>query len=166
VSNTLSIATLSLDGGGRVGICRLPGLFGDLGADLVVIAEWRPTLVVSMTEQWEMHRYGSGKLGAMLANAGIGWFRFPIRDYGEPEGDSGEAWPNLVARLHEALDDASALPRRTRAFRNDRLAHSCRAREDGRAALARLRSARPGAVETVAQRMWARKGAANAWQRS
>jgi protein-tyrosine phosphatase len=87
----------------------MPGLFGELGSDVMAIAEWRPTLVFSLTEHSEMQQQGSENLGVVLANAGIDWLHLPIRDYGAPEGNSRNAWPHLAARLHKILNEGGSI---------------------------------------------------------
>src|SRR6476619_6887743 len=101
----LLIATVLVGGGGRMGICRLPGMLGDLTSDITEIVKWKPTLVASMTELKEMQPYGGETLYAKLGNVGIEWFHLPIRDYGAPDGGSRAAWPGLAARLHGILDE-------------------------------------------------------------
>lgn len=154
MDEALFIATVSLDGGGRIGICRLPGLFGNLGSDVRAIVEWKPRIVVSMTERSEMDRCGSGKLGAELAEAAIDWFHLPIGDYEAPSDSSAMAWPDLAARLHRVLREGGAvlLHRRGGQGRSGMIALRLLVERGERAkfALARLRSARPGAVETDA----------------
>ncbi len=168
MSEALSIATVSLENGGRLGICRLPGLSGDLASDVRAIVDWKPRIVVSMTEQAEMDRYGSGNLAALLAGASIEWRPLPIRDYGEPQGSSRDAWPGLAARLHEVLDDGGAILLHCRGGqgRSGMIALRLLVErgEDTSGALARLRSARPHAVETDAQWGWASAGSANLWK--
>ncbi len=155
------IETISLPNGARLGISPLPGRGGAGLADLSVIAKWSPDIVVSMTEGAEMARSNMEDLGGLLAQFSIGWAHFPIRDFGAPEG-MGD-WPDLSARLHKVLDAKGAV-----------LAHCYGGQgrsgmvllrlmvergEAASAALARLRTVRPGAVETDAQFDWASEGA-------
>ena len=168
MAEALSIATVSLEGGGRLGICRLPGLSGDLASDVRAIVDWKPRIVVSMTEQAEMDRYGGGNLATLLAGASIKWRHLPIRDYGEPQGASQDAWPKLAAHLHEVLDEAGAVLLHCRGGlgRSGMIALRLLVErgEDANSALARLRSARPHAVETEAQLAWASAGSTNPWK--
>lgn len=162
MAEPLSIATVSLDGGGRIGICRLPGMLGHLDSDVREIVDWNPAIVVSMTERSEMERCGSGGLGAELAKASIDWVHLPIRDYGAPSDDSARAWPVLAARLHKLLGEGRAVLLHCRGGQGRSGMIALRLlvdRGEGtRAALARLRSARPGAVETDDQMAWASAG--------
>jgi protein-tyrosine phosphatase len=162
VAEPFAIATLSLDGGGRLGVCPLPGVCGDLPADLSAIAAWNPQIVVSMTEQAEMDAHGSGGLGAGLAEVGIGWSHLPIRDFAGPDGDSRAAWPELAARLHAILDRGGGVLLHCRGGKGRSGMIALRLLvergEKPDAALARLRLARPGAVETGEQFAWAASG--------
>jgi protein-tyrosine phosphatase len=162
MEQALSIAALPLDGGGRIGICRLPGLRGDLASDVRVIVEWQPKIVISMAERPEMEQCGSENLAAELAKAGIDWFHLPIRDYGAPDGNSATAWPDLATRLHKVLDEGGAVLLHCRGGlgRSGMIALRLLVErgEGAEAALARLRLARPGAVETPEQLAWASAG--------
>jgi protein-tyrosine phosphatase len=159
MSETFAIATLPLDGGGRLGICPLPGGDGGLAADVAAIAAWQPSLVVSLTEQAEMERCGSGRLGAVLGDAAIAWSHLPIRDFSGPDGAGRAAWPDLAARLHAILDHGGGVLLHCRGGRGRSGMIAMRLLvERGEApaeALARLRAVRPGAVETEAQLDWA-----------
>ncbi|MCR9149340.1 MAG: protein phosphatase [Rhodobacteraceae bacterium] len=154
------IATLTLEGGARIGVCRLPGRGGRALEDLAAIRAWAPGIVVSLTEPAEMARHNMGDLAGLLARDGIAHASFPIRDFGVPRGMAG--WPALSARLHAVLDAGGAV-----------LVHCYGGQgrsgmlvlrlmvERGRnpdAALADLRAVRPGAVETPAQEAWAGAG--------
>jgi protein-tyrosine phosphatase len=158
VSETFTIATLPLAGGGRLGICPLPG-GGSLAADVAAIVAWKPSIVVSLTEQVEMERCGSGRLGAILGEAAIAWFHLPIHDFAAPDCGSHAAWPDLAARLHAILDRGGGVLLHCRGGRGRSGMIAMRLLvERGEApaeALARLRSVRRGAVETEAQLDWA-----------
>lgn len=150
-------------GAGRGALCPLPA---DAGARAALLA-WRPDLVVSMTPADEMAAHGCADLPAWLGAQGIAWASLPVTDFGAP--DHGADWRALSARSHALLDTGGRV-----------LAH-CRGGcgrsgmvvlrlmvergEDGRAALERLRAARPCAVETEGQLAWAVAGATRAISR-
>ncbi|OYU49556.1 MAG: protein phosphatase [Rhizobiales bacterium PAR1] len=156
------IDELTLEGGARIGICRLPGRSGDLEGDLAMIRQWHPDLVISMTEAAEMAEKGAGNLIVRLADLRLAHAHFPIRDYGVPDAEE-TGWAALSPRLQAILE------------RNGRLLLHCLGgkgrsgmvamrllTERGMAAeeaLKRIRNTRPGAVETDAQEHW---GAGNA----
>lgn len=154
------IETLTLPGGARLGICPLPGRGGAALEDLAAIRAWRPDIVLSMTEAEEMARHNMADLGGLLSREGIAHASFPIRDFGTPTGM--ENWSALAVRLHAILDSGGAV-----------LAHCYGGQgrsgmvlmrlmvergQDPDAALAAIRTVRPGAVETDAQQAWARSG--------
>jgi Cyclin-dependent kinase inhibitor 3 (CDKN3) len=152
------IAELEARGGGRIGLCRLPGRGGDLAGDVAAIARWTPRVVVSLTESTELERLGGGGLAALLAGAGIAWRHFPVADYGVPEATSGAAWADLAAELHRMLDEGQKVLLHCHGGigRSGMVALRLLVErgEGGDAALARIRAARPGAVETAAQKVW------------
>ena len=154
----LSIATLTVNRGGRIGVCRLPGLYGDLASDLAEIRHWAPSLVLSMTERSEMDRCGSAELGPLLGRDGIDWAHLPIRDFGGLSEVQAAQWPELSARLHAVLDrgDGVLLHCRGGQGRSGMMALRLLVErgEDAEASLERLRRERPGAVETNEQRAW------------
>lgn len=151
-----AIATLPLAGGGRLGVCRLP----HLPADLLAILAWKPAAVVSMTEASEMTLCPD--LGRVLAEAGIAWLHLPIRDFSGPDGASRDAWPELARRLHAILDRGGGVLLHCRGGkgRSGMIAMRLMVErgEPAAAALAQLRAARPGAVETAGQLAWAEAG--------
>lgn len=154
-----TVATITLGGGGRIGLCRLPGRFGALDADVQAIREWHPTAVVSMTKTSEMGALGAADLPAMLHAVGIGWRHFPVVDYGVPDATVSGLWPMIAHSLHAALDRSEGVLLHCRGGlgRSGMIALRLlteRGEEPG-AALSVIRAVRPGAVETEAQRLWA-----------
>ncbi|GGL69627.1 protein-tyrosine phosphatase family protein [Wenxinia marina] len=148
--------------GGTLALAPRPGGASGAGdaylADLARIVGWRPRLVLSLVEAAELTG-AAAALPADLAAAGIAWRSFPVPDYGVPGPDAAAAWPAESIALRAAL-----------AGHGRALVHCAGGRgrsgmialrlmvEAGEApavALARLRHARPGAVETEAQRLWA-----------
>jgi protein-tyrosine phosphatase len=156
--STFQIADLPLRSG-RIGICPIPGRSGSYEADLTAILNWNPGLVLTMTGESELDRTGASGLGGDLAAAGIGWVHLPVTDFGAPDDAIAANWSAVSDRAHAILSDGGKV-----------LAHcfgGCgrsgmallrlmvEAGEDADPALARLRDARPCAVETEGQRAWA-----------
>jgi protein-tyrosine phosphatase len=156
---SFSIATLHLDTGGRIGVCPLPGLHGHLTSDLELVRKWKPSIVLSLTEQSEMDVCGSGDLKSLLSRDGIDWTHLPIRDFGGPTGTSAEAWPELSLRLHSVLDHGAGVFLHCRGGqgRSGMLALRLLVErgENAEASLQRIRRERPGAIETEEQFAWA-----------
>ncbi len=153
------IATLSVAGGGRIGVCPLPGKGGALTADLAAVLAWKPAVVVSMTEASEMEAAGSTSLGGKLEGSGVKWVHLPVRDYGGLSEENAKAWPELSSALHRHLDRGEGVLVHCRGGqgRSGMIALRLMAErgEAPAAGLARLRAARPGAVETAEQYAWA-----------
>lgn len=151
------IDELSLEGGARIGICRLPGRSDDLEGDLAMIRQWHPDLVVSMTEAAEMAEKGAGKLVARLGDLGLAHAHFPIRDYGVPDAEE-TGWAALSPRLHAILErDGRLLLHCLGGKGRSGMVAMRLLTERGMApgeALMRIRDVRPGAVETDAQEQW------------
>lgn len=140
-------------GAGWLSLSPLPGRDGDLAADVAALAAWCPDLVVSLTEGTELARHGAAGLPATLAARGIGWRHLPVADFGVPAG----ALPLDDLALLLAGGGRIALHCLGGCGRSGMLALRLMvvAGEDPAAALARLRAARPCAIETAAQLEWA-----------
>lgn len=156
----MSFALYSLDvAGGSLALSPLPGRSGDPEGDLAVVLAWRPDLVLTMTERPEMAARGAAGLGGRLAAAGVAWLHLPVADYGVPEGATADRWPDASRRARAVL------------ARGGRVLVHCHGGcgrsgmaalrlmvetgEPAADALARLRAARPCAIETAAQMAWA-----------
>jgi len=145
-------------GGGVLGICPLPGRFGDYSDDLAAVLTWRPDVVLTMTTRPEMDRHGAGGFGADLRARGVVWYHLPVPDFGTPPDDVRAAWPDLapvLARGGRVLAHCyGGCGRSGMAL----LRLMVEAGEQGPEALHRLRMARACAVETQAQMDWAFSG--------
>jgi hypothetical protein len=148
---------------GIVGICPMPGRGGDYLADLAAIADWGPALVLSMTSDAEMAGKGASGLGADLHALGIEWAQLPVKDFAAPTSGMVGDWRAIADQAAAILDRGGKV-----------LAHcmgGCgrsgaallrlmvEAGEAPDAALDRLRTVRPCAVERPEQFVWASKGA-------
>ncbi len=153
------IATLQLEGRGRIGVCPLPGKHNALETDLAIALDWDPTLVLSMTELSEMEAVGSASLGDQLRQLGIDWFHLPVRDFAGLGRAEAKAWPELASAIHDNLDAGKGVLIHCRGGQGRTGMIALRLLvergEEPDAALKRLRTARPGAVETDEQCTWA-----------
>lgn len=144
-------------GGGWLALSRMPGRGGDFHADLAIILDWRPDLVVSMTQAPEMAP--AKDLPLALMRAGVRWAHFPVSDYGIPDDSGDRIWPDLSSDLHAVLGRGGRVLLHCMGGcgRSGMLALRAMI-EGGEApgdALVRLRATRPCAVETEAQMAWA-----------
>lgn len=134
----------------------------DLKTDLDAIADWNAHVVLTLIEPHELELLGISTLGEDIRRRGFEWLHLPIRDVSVPDARFERAWPKHSAELRALLRAG-----------NNVLVH-CRgglgragmidARllvEEGVApdiAMADVRAARPGAIETPAQEHWVRVG--------
>lgn len=155
------IAELPL-GRGMIGIAPMPGRAGNCSRDLTTIISWGADVVLTMTGRHELEFAGASSMGEYLNAAGVLWQHLPVTDLGAPSAETCALWPQASEAAHRALDGGGRV-----------LAHcfgGCgrsgmallrlmvEAGEDVDAALTRLRSVRPCAVETAAQEAWAALG--------
>lgn len=158
MSDIFIISDLQL-GRGRLGISPLPGRYGKFDEDLTQLLCWKPALVMSMTEDTEMTACGAGNVGQRLKDAGILWHHLPIRDFGAPEAHIRALWPNASAQAIQALNAGGNVLIHCRGGcgRSGMAALRLMVEmgEPAISALNRLRAARPCAVETEAQELWA-----------
>ena len=164
-THPLQIAFVETPGNGKIGMTFCPGkqdphaMTGhwdrNLESDLAAIANWGATALVTLMELHELERVGVSGLGVAAAEQGLDWYHLPIRDVSVPS----------VAFEAEWVDAGRAL--RSRLMGGESVVVHCRgglgrtgliaARllvELGEApvsALQRVRTARPGAVETMGQ---------------
>ncbi len=136
-------------GGGVLGLCPLPQ-----AADVAVLRDWQADLVLTLVEGAEAAAL-SPDLAAALRAAGIAQRCFAIADYGVPAG----GWPALSVDLHGLLAQGGRIVVHCRGGcgRTGMIALRLmvEAGEAPDAALLRLRTVRPCAVETEDQRLWA-----------
>ncbi|MGB7263485.1 MAG: protein phosphatase [Albidovulum sp.] len=146
-------------GGGRLALCRMPGRDGDYRADLNAVLRWAPAMVVSMATEPEMKSHGATTFGSDLAAAGIGWRHLPVDDFEADSAALRSGWAAVEAVALDLLRAGQGVlvhckggcGRSGMAVMGLMVA----AGEEPDAALARLRTVRPCAVETDAQERWA-----------
>lgn len=152
-------------GGGWLGLCPMPGRAGDYAGDLAKVTQWAPAMVVSMTVDAEL-TMGAATLPADLRAAGIVWRHLPVADFAAESTALAQDWASVAAEARAVLAGGG------------RVLFHCHGGcgrsgmavlrllvelgEAPEAALARLRRARPCAVETGDQYDWAAKGGATA----
>ena len=156
------IAELSL-GNGWLGISGMPGRAGTYQSDLNTILRWNPDLVLTMTQDIELKYADAETFEQDLHASNIAWHHLPIPDMGAPPTKVQAQWLSTSELAATLLKNGGRI-----------LAHcygGCgrsgmallrlmvEAGEDVDAALLRLRSVRPCAVETGAQKDWAALGA-------
>ncbi len=157
----LVIDSVARPGGGEFGMSHCPGRgagFGwqrDLAADLAAIEHWGATTLLSLVQDYEYAQLGVPDFAAQVARTRLEWLRVPILDFGTPDAATDAAWQAQRGRLRAALD------------RGDKVLVHCAAGLgrtgtlvarllvdaglDPADAIARVRRARSGTIQTSAQ---------------
>ena len=164
-TDPLGIDEATAPGGGRIGMTFCPGkrqrgaAMGDwerdLAADLARIAEWGAAAVATLMEQHELERYGVVGIGEAVEALGMEWHHLPIPDVGVPDGLFEARWFYAGHRLraHLLAGRRVLLHCRGGLGRTGTIAARLMV-ELGTApdeAVAAVRRARPGTLETAAQ---------------
>ncbi len=146
-------------GQGVLALSPIPGGQGDYVSDVQLIKAWAPAIVVSLVTEQELVAAGAAGLWQDLAGVGARWEHLPISDFGVPDDAFEEAWPDMSQDIKAALMEGARVLVHCRGGcgRSGMIALRVMIDlgESAEAALARLRSTRPCAVETDAQMNWA-----------
>ena len=173
LSHPLQIAEIHLGGElGRLGITFAPGkkqpyaVTGgwdrDLAADLAVIAAWNAAAVVTLLEDHEFDELGIRALGAEVRRRHMEWRHLPIRDGDVPGALFEQQWivageeirnllragMKVLVHCKGGLGRAGTLAARLLV----EFGHT------PASAIATVRTARPGALETLDQEAWVATG--------
>lgn len=168
LSHPLQIAGLSVGAnGGNIGVTFAPGkhqkvaMTGswcrDLELDLASVAAWGCRHMLSLIEPWEFDDLEIGSLPERARAHGLHWHGLPIRDGEAPDAQFLDEWRRLGPVLTNDLlrGDKVVVHCKGGLGRAGTVAsmlllesRSCLSAEE---AMARVRSARPGAVETAEQ---------------
>jgi protein-tyrosine phosphatase len=163
---TLHIDTIALPGGGVIGMTHCPGRTGadahgrawmrNLADDVQTLRAAGFSTVLTLLPNDELLALGAQELGAQVQQAGMQWLQFPIADFGIPDANARAVWHAVEAEVLEKLQArervlvhcAAGLGRTGTIVAKllTGLGH------DGETAIALVRAARPGTIETGAQR--------------
>jgi protein-tyrosine phosphatase len=142
-------------GAGAIGIAPCPGRGGSLAQDLDAIAAWPAALVVTLVEEAELATVGVIHLGREVERRGLAWLHAPIADFGVPDAAFEARWAAAGRRVRQALRDGGRVLLHCRAGlgRSGMIAARTLVELGWTAedAIAAVRHARPGAIETPEQ---------------
>lgn len=147
--------------GGTLALSPIPGRTRHYGADRDRLLSWRPDIVLTMCEMAELARKGSAGLGEdVVAHGGL-WLHLPVADFDVPK-TADAAWEAISRQVRATLGRGGRVLihcfggcGRSGMAALRLLVDSGMAPD---AALVTLRRARPCAVETDAQMVWATHG--------
>ncbi len=168
----LDIDMVALANGAMLGMCHCPGRRGldgsgrqwarDLSQDLASIQAWGASTVLSLIESHEFSRLGVPGFGQAIGQTPLRWLHLPIADMQTPGEATHSAWRAYGARLNQALAQgervlvhcAAGLGRTGMLVAKLLVMQGMPAEE----AIAQVRAARPGTIETEAQANWVKTG--------
>jgi ADP-ribosyl-[dinitrogen reductase] hydrolase len=133
----------------------------DLKIDLQVIHDWGAQALVSLIEDYEFELLGVPELPEMTRSLGIRWFHLPIVDLDIPDVRFEEEWETAGKELRRILADGARVVLHCRGGlgRTGTIAARLLVEfgMDPRAAIAKVRQARPGAIQTREQEEYVRR---------
>lgn len=154
-------------GGGVIGMCHLPGRRGiddagrawrrDLGDDLAAIERWGASLLLTLVEEEEFARYGVPGFAARARACRFAWLHLPIGDM-QPPGEAFErGWRAHGGGVLDALSRGARVAIHCVGGRGRTGTIAARIAvgfgAEPAAAIARVRAAREGAIETREQEL-------------
>lgn len=146
-------------GAGRIGLGHCPGRNDaeprSVAADLNAIVAWGARALLTLVEPHELTLIGAQRLPDLARELPLEWWHLPIEDMCAPDLAFEARWPTVSTAVHALLEEGSAVMVHCRGGFGR--AGTIAARlliERGMEpleAIAAVRKARPGAIETVAQ---------------
>lgn len=151
--------------GGAIGLTHCPGRRSldakgrqwdrDLESDVAALKSQDIVAVVSLLAQEELRQHGAGDIGSFVKQAKMAWLQFPISDYGIPTVQVTESWMMAVPQLLKYLEKGQRVVIHCAAGygRTGMMTATLLVAMgvDAHTAIALVRSARPGAIETPEQ---------------
>jgi len=126
--------------------------------DLDAIKAWGAKAVVTLIEPHEFDLLAIPNLGTEVRSRDMEWLHLPIRDVSTPSAEFNANWPTYSRRLREMLDRGENVLVHCRGGLGRAGMVSARLLVDSGVspdeALKRVRTVRPGAIETRKQEQW------------
>lgn len=168
ITSPLWIADVITPSGGLLGLTNCPGKKDlsrdwdrDLHTDIEAIVEWGASSVITLIEDHEFKLLGIESLGEAVVTAGLHWWHLPIRDVDVPDKQFENEWKVVGPKIHARLSVGERILIHCRGGlgRTGLLAGRVLVEQgmEPVAAIAMVRTARPGAIETTEQECYVMK---------
>jgi ADP-ribosyl-[dinitrogen reductase] hydrolase len=169
LTHPLQIAPVTTKSGcGQIGITFCPGKYDpnamtgvwarNLAIDLAAIKQWGAVALVTLVEDWELKTLRVESLGSAARELGLEWFHLPIVDGQVPDAKFETQWDVASQGLLKLLSTGQSIAVHCKGGLGR--AGTIAARllvEMGITpceAISRVRNARQGAIETIAQEQY------------
>lgn len=176
LTHPLSIAELPVGAnGGAIGVTFAPGKFQenamtgawarDLDADLAAIHSWGARHLITLLEPHEFDELRISSLPTQASDHGLMWYGLPITDGNAPDERFLSPWKELGPYLIRELLDGKRVVVHCKGGLGragtvaSLLLLSTKTSSDAESAMLAVRTARPGAIETLEQECFVRKWA-------
>jgi len=168
--NSLQVDFIQTLLGGQIGLTHCPGRCSldaagkqwdrDLAQDVAALKDFKISVVVSLLAQQELQHHGAGDIEVLLSQAQIGWYQFPISDFGTPSVEVTKRWTQTVPYLLQHLKEGKKMLIHCAAGygRTGMMTAALLVAMgvDPEKAIALVRTARPGTIETPEQEAFIR----------
>lgn len=169
-ANSLKVDFIPTPLGGAIGLTHCPGRRSldatgkqwnrDLATDIAALKNQDIAAVVSLLAQQELVHHGAGDIEALLSQAEIDWHQFPISDFGIPSAEVTMRWAETVPQLLQHLQAGQRVVIHCAAGygRTGMMTAALLVAMgiDAEKAIAVVRAARPGTIETLEQEAFIR----------
>ena len=88
---------------GILGIAPMPGRGGHYAEDLAHLKDWKPAMIISMTQEAELVAEGSSNLAMDVLHSGARWIPFPVADFGTGTPAQEDLWQTASKAALSAL---------------------------------------------------------------
>lgn len=151
----MALVRVTTPGGGLIAMCPLPRPF-----ELDELKFWRARALVTLVELRELAFFGAKDIGRQAEKLGMSWHHLPVPDMGVPDETFEVLWSVAGPELHKILRGGGRIAVHCRAGlgRSGMIAARLLVEMGATpaAAMAAVRKARPGAIETEEQEAYVR----------
>jgi Cyclin-dependent kinase inhibitor 3 (CDKN3) len=161
----LIIDVVATVGGGSIGMFQCPGRGGgtrDIHVDIATLDAWGPDVIISLIEAREFAHLGVPNFASIMSRHWTTWYQVPIPDMQPPSPQSLAAWSQAAPVVFAALRGGGRVGLHCAAGlgRTGMIAAKLLVGlgQTPDRAIATVRAARPGTIETRAQEVFVHYG--------